>query len=402
MKISYEQACKNIKLNNCLPLFSEEEWEGSRNNKKIIKYWFRDKMGHDFYCRYDSVANGRKTCCNKCSKQSQINNQKLNKDEYDNVIKDFKINKNIRILTVYKDYKNIRQKLKCKCLLCSKIFNESIDNIRKKDSHGCETIPKGERIVIDMFEKNGIDYKYQIYIQELNVTSDFEIKLKNNSILHLEIDGDQHYDFPNEFHKNYDDFLKQQYRDSKKDNWYSKQGYKNLHIRYNIGGKKNDNIELVINNIIKSKYGKCETKNINKNFNIMNLLNKSNKNKKVIAYTLDGNFYEIFENMLEAEKKLNVDNACISECVYQKRNIKRAGNFIFKLYEENYPLHIEPYKKSSEKSILIFKNGIFIEEIKSLNATARKYNIYSSSLCRYLKGKCKNPSLIYDFSYKQN
>jgi len=175
-----------------------------------------------------------------------------------------------------------------------------------------------------------------------------------------------------------------------------------LHIRYNIGGKKNDNIELVINNIIKSKYGKCETKNINKNFNIMNLLNKSNKNKKVIAYTLDGNFYEIFENMLEAEKKLNVDNACISECVYQKRNIKRAGNFIFKLYEENYPLHIEPYKKSSEKSILIFKNGIFIEEIKSLNATARKYNIYSSSLCRYLKGKCKNPSLIYDFSYKQN
>jgi len=289
-KMSYEEMCSKIKSKKCIPIFSQEEWQGVRKNGIILKYWFQDESGHNFYARYDNVASGHKTQCNECGKLNQLNKQKLSELEYKKYNESFILNKNIKILSKYDDYKNVEQKLLCKCLTCNNDFYENINNIIKKSSHGCIRMPHGEKIVISILEENAIKYNYQSYISELNLTSDFEIYLKNGNIIHLEIDGDQHYDFPNEFHKTYEDFLKSKNRDILKDEWYSKNNNINIHIRYNLGGKNNENLEEILYDIIKGKYGKCENKIKNSDFNIMDFSKNDSKCKKIIAYNLDGYF----------------------------------------------------------------------------------------------------------------
>jgi len=74
---------------------------------------------------------------------------------------------------------------------------------------------------------------------------------------------------------------------------------------------------------------------------------------------------------------------------------------MFRLYEDNFPLNIEPYKTSRCKIILIYKNDVIIEECNSLNEVSKKYEISRTNLCRYIKKdfekKYKN---IYNFKYK--
>jgi len=400
-KLTYEQAVEIVKQKGCTPCFTKDEWFGINKDNKKIKYWFKDVNGHKFYKSYSNVVYNNQIYCNTCSKLIQNEKQKLSYEEYIHYKNNFIANKHIKILTDYSQYKNRNQKLQCQCLLCNKLFDESISNIFKKYSHGCIKISKGELLTMSLLEENQIDYIYQVYIPDINLTSDFEIKLLNGKIIHLEIDGDQHYEYPNEFHKTYEDYLKSKDRDVKKDNWYLNNNNINIHIRYNVGGKKNDDLISILNNIINGYYGKCNKTNIKSEFNILNIINKSNKNKKVIAYTLDGKFYKIYENIISAENDLKVDNSCISECLYNKRNIKRAGNYIFKLYSDNYPLTIDPYKFSLSKPVLIFKSGIFIEELYNLSQVQDKYKIHKSTLSRYLTGKNKtSPKKDYDFKYK--
>lgn len=400
-KLNYEQAIELIKLKGCTPCFTEDEWIGIIKNKQKIKYWFKDDNGHEFYRSYSNVVYNNQINCNDCAKAIQAKSQKLSYEEFINYKNNFIDNKYIEILSDYSEYKNRNQKLQCKCILCNKLFTESIANIDKKQSHGCLKISKGELLTMSLFEENQISYSYQVYIPELNLISDFEIKLTNGKIIHLEIDGDQHYEYPNEFHKTYEDYLKAKNRDVKKDNWYLDNNNINIHIRYNIGGKHNDDLASILNDIINGYYGECNKTNIKSEFNILNIINKSSKNKKIIAYTLDGKFYKVYENILSAENDLKVDNSCISECLYNKRNIKRAGNYIFKLYSDNYPLTIKPYKFSLSKPVLIFKNGIFIEELNNLSQVQDKYKIHKSTLSRYLTGKDKiSPKKYYDFKYK--
>ena len=125
-RISYEDACNKIKSKQCDPLFLENEWFGVKKNKKSIKYWFKDKNGHKFYRDYDSVVNRNQIYCNECAKQNQINKQKLSESEYNDYINNFKQTKNIQIITEYAKYKNTKQKLECKCLICNKIFENRI------------------------------------------------------------------------------------------------------------------------------------------------------------------------------------------------------------------------------------------------------------------------------------
>ena len=401
-KLTYEEACIKIKDSNCEPLFTKNEWFGSRKDKKILKYWFKDKNGHDFYRSYDSVVNGLKTLCNECVLDQQKEIQKLTNESYISYLKDFEENKYIKVLTSYNNYKNMKQLLKCECLLCNGLFEENMYNIIKKDSHGCLNMPKGEMIAMTRFEEYGVYYQYQVYISELNLTSDFEIKLKSGSTIHLEIDGDQHHDYPNQFHKTYEDFLIAQERDIAKDEWYSSNQNINIHIRFNIGGKYNDDIEQILTNIINGRYGECKTKEINTSFNILDIARKSNKNKRVIAYTLDGSFHSIHENILNAQSELNVDNSCISECLNGKRNCKQAGGYIFRLYTDDFLLTVDPYQRVSSKIVLIYKDGCMVDEVESLNEVERKYNIPKSSLSRYLNNKGNNPSKDnYDFKYKE-
>jgi hypothetical protein len=180
--LDYNKACEKIVEKGCIPLFTSTEWKGHTEHKKKLKYWFQGICGHPFYASYGNVVSGHKLCCNNCGKNNQLNKQKLSEEEYLKYNNLFEAEKNITVLTKYIGYKNFRQKLECKCLTCNLIFNESIDNILKKDSHGCLSIPKGERITISLFEKNNIDYQYQVYISELNITSDFEIYLEDGKL----------------------------------------------------------------------------------------------------------------------------------------------------------------------------------------------------------------------------
>ena len=327
--------------------------------------------------------------------------KKLTEKQFENYKNDFIIKKDIKILVNYEDYVNNSNKMKCICLLCNKEFNQSLVNLQKKNNHGCFKISSGERIVLTFLEHNGIKYDYQVYTS-LGTISDFEIKLKDNKILHLEIDGDQHYNYPNEFHKTYEDFIKAQKRDSDKDKLYLKNGHMNLHIRYNHGGKNNDNILKILEDIKGNKYGVCILKEKNLAFNIQDLKRIDPKNKKIISYNLNGEYLNTYESILDAVKDLNIDKSSISECLRGKRNISRAGNYIFKLYEDNYPLNIEPYKFNLSKEIILIKDNIEIKEFPSLKLLCEEMKIAKSTTCRYLNGKGRNPLKNgLDLKYKQ-
>lgn len=400
-KLSYEEAYEKITQLGCIPYFKKDEWIGSRKDKKLIKYWFIGKCGHKFYRDYSCVVNRKQVYCNLCALENQKKSQRMSIEEFNKYAEIF-MEKDIKILSSYKDYKNFKQTLKCKCTICNIIFDLSLTNGLKKDSHGCINIPKGEQIVLSTLEINGIDYNYQKYIMELNLTSDFEIMLKNNNLIHIEIDGDQHYNYPNQFHKTYEDFLKAKDRDFEKDKWYEERGYRNIHIRYNVGGKNNEDINKIIYEIINGKYGECNLKVKNNNFNILEF-NESYRNKKIIAYDLNGDLYKIFNSGIEAEKELGINNGTISECLYGKRNVKRAGKYIFTIYTENYPIKIDKYYYSNTKPILMYKDGVLKGEYSAgVNEIERIYKIPKSSLSRYLNGKGNNPGKKYgyDFKYK--
>lgn len=399
-KISYEEAVQRILNSGCQPLFKEHEWMGVVYKYKKVKYWFLDKNGHMFYATFDNVVVKNKILCNACSREKQTHKSRLNEIKYKKYSDLFYNEKSIRVLTPHSEYIHQNQKLSCFCEICKIEFKESLANLQKLSLHKCVRVSSGERIVWEFLEKNGISYDYQVYIQEIGLISDFEIKLKDGGLIHLEIDGDQHYSCKNQFHKNSDDFLNSQKRDKIKDDWYTKRSHKNIHIRYNHCGKHNDNILLILNDIFDGVYGECNFKSPNLQFNILDIVRLNFNSKKIIAYTLNGNFYGIYNSLLEAEQHLGVDDATISECLYGKRNVQRAGNYMFKLFTENYHLKIQPYKRTTSKPILVYLDGKFIEEVESLNAVCKKYNVPSASLSRSLNNKGQKPNSPFNFNYK--
>lgn len=79
--------------------------------------------------------------------------------------------------------------------------------------------------------------------------------------------------------------------------------------------------------------------------------------KTILQYDLDGNFIKEWKGIINVVKALNINGNTLSLC-YRKIT-KRAGNFQWRPYSENYPKQIEKYIHPSTKSgkyAKIFKN----------------------------------------------
>jgi hypothetical protein len=332
--------------------------------------------GETFQRSFNNVINP-KNPSNKCLK-CQPKNVKLSEIKFNQYKEEFKNNNKIEILTSYFDYKRNNVPLECRCLICNKIFYKTISNMQQGQMHGCVLIPEGERIVLDFCEKNGIVYKYQVKLEN-GLISDFEI-YGNDFIIHLEIDGDQHYEYPNGFHKTYEEFLRNVENNKIKDKYYSDNGYINIHIRYQSNGKNNDDITKILNDIFKNKYGILLKKEVNENFSSIYDVRSNKASKKIICYDLEGNFIKIYESILDASKELGVNRATISDCLEGK--YKRAKEYMFKPYEENYPLKIEKYSLNRNcKKVLCYNlDGSFKEIFNSISEASRKLNIDNTAI----------------------
>jgi predicted Zn-ribbon and HTH transcriptional regulator len=190
-----------------------------------------------------SIINSDSKCA-KCWGNAKINNEDI----------DFTLNnRNIQRLG---DCVNNKTPIDFKCLICNFIWSAAPNDIVNKLT-GCPKCqsPKGEKIIIELFEKFNIEFVYQKHIREINGTFpnlkvDFYFSATN---LVIEYNGAQHYKavrFGGISQERADDkFAKQRKRDR-----LLKRVCKNNNITLIcIDGRKYKNIKLkefIVNEII--------------------------------------------------------------------------------------------------------------------------------------------------------
>lgn len=135
---------------------------------------------------------------------------------------------------------------------------------------------------------------------------------------------------------------------------------------------------------------------------------KNPKAKKVLQYDLEGNFINKFNSIREAAEKTNTSSTKISDCVCLTR-VKKSGDFIWKYYEENYPLKIEAYVKippnmqELKKKVYKYVNGELIKEYSSIRECAIDHNIHYSNMKSILKKrKLYKKEIFFTFVNKYN
>lgn len=122
----------------------------------------------------------------------------------------------------------------------------------------------------------------------------------------------------------------------------------------------------------------------------------NNNSKKVIQYSLTGNFIEVFNSRSEAEVKTGIKQSLICGCVNMKR-IKSAGGFIWTSYKDNFPLKVTPYKKEIKKDLekssckvsQYSKNGDFIKEYASIHLASKLNNLHPANVRKSSQNKVK-------------
>lgn len=161
--------------------------------------------GEEFINILASVTNKKHpiTKCEKCYRKTR-KSQKLSEEKFNKYKQKFISENKIEILTPYSEYQKNSQKLECRCLICDEIFYKNISNMTSGQMHGCLFVSKGERIALTYFENNGVQYNYQVTLSN-GLISDFEILLENGT-LHLEINGDQHYEYNERYFSSHEDF----------------------------------------------------------------------------------------------------------------------------------------------------------------------------------------------------
>jgi hypothetical protein len=340
------------------------------------------ECGGEFYRAFKDVINSNKPK-NKCLKCSP-KNERLPEDKYNSYIESFKSNNKIEVLSPYIEYKNNTTKLKCKCLICNEVFYKNLNNMKSGQMHGCLFISEGERIVLTYFENHGIMYKYQVTLPN-NLISDFEV-ITEDGLIHLEIDGDQHFEISNRYCNSFEELIKRQEYDNLKDKYYSNNGYINLHIRYQSNGKKNDDIFKILNEIKNNKYGKVRLKEGNLNFDVIDLATRNQASKRILCYNLNGEFIKEYNSILEASRKLNINRSTISDCIEGKYG--RAKQYIFASYQEDYPLKIEKYVKADCKQVICYNlDGTFNNIFDSINDASRELDISAKLISACVNGK---------------
>lgn len=102
-------------------------------------------------------------------------------------------------------------------------------------------------------------------------------------------------------------------------------------------------------------------------------LSKIKRSKKVIQYSLNGDFIKIWDSIREAKLKTKSDN--ITECC-KNGSKQSSGGFQWKYFTENYSLKIEKYKNKKFKKIKQFDlDGNFIKEWGCMKEAAIFLNV---------------------------
>lgn len=127
--------------------------------------------------------------------------------------------------------------------------------------------------------------------------------------------------------------------------------------------------------------------------------------KRVLQYSLKGDYIATFESMADAEKITGIKKGLISGCTLETR-IKRAGDFIWRKWKENFPLKIEPYEMKhpvfgNEKPIFQFDSeGNFIKEHAFRTEAAAYIGVDRANILYALKNN--NYASGYIWVYKKD
>lgn len=177
--------------------------------------------------------------CAKC-----VGNRRLTSDEFIE-----KANKKHNNLYTYPDldYKNYDSRIN---ISCSKhgLFNQTVrDHLTGRGCPICRN-SKGELKISEILNINNINYKPQFIFNDLRHKSllkfDFAI-IEDDVVKYLiEYNGEQHYKFKKKFHRDYDNFIVNQYRDKLKLDYCKINNYKLYIIKYD------DDIESEMKRII--------------------------------------------------------------------------------------------------------------------------------------------------------
>ena len=121
--------------------------------------------------------------------------------------------------------------------------------------------------------------------------------------------------------------------------------------------------------------------------------------KPILQYTLEGYFIKQWPGTVDASKKLKIDKNNIQSCL--KQNTQQAGGFVWRRYENNFPLKI--YPEGSKHWVLQYdKNGVFIKLWSSFALVEREFGFKKNQLWNWLNNKCKNSSEYIWKRYEKN
>jgi very-short-patch-repair endonuclease len=404
-----ECSCKSVGENRRYIIEEVKEKAISVGCEFLDNEYISSKHNHLFLCAkckkntfkrtLNDVLTKKRNLCKECSEESYNKKQKISQEKFEEYKIYFEKSQGIKILTDYQNYKNFNKKnLICYCNVCNNTRNMSLSQLTDLQSAigcGCSYISCGEKLTLEFLEKNGIEYEFQKRLP-IGLYADFEIKLENNKVLLLEIDGSQHYLYRKQFNKTHKEFVHKQENDKLKEMWYINNGFDVIRIKYEKGrtvGWKNDDIEYILNEILLNKYGVVKRKQPNINYNILNVASIHTMSKKILVYTLDGAFYKEYQSYNQCIDELKISN------LNKSRDTKtRCGDYMIRDYEENYPLHIEPYDGKLRK-IKVYKNKEYLGTFNSLREIHRALGLNRDRISDYLKGKLLNFNNGYHFEY---
>lgn len=125
------------------------------------------------------------------------------------------------------------------------------------------------------------------------------------------------------------------------------------------------------------------------------------KNISILQYSLDGNLLNKFKGQGEAERITGIKSKLINKCL-RRNGYDQAGGYMW-FYENNVPKEINEYKgRYLSRPVLKFsKDGILLNEYKSIIEATNKNNFKSNTITSNLIGKSKSAG-GFVWKYKNN
>lgn len=120
--------------------------------------------------------------------------------------------------------------------------------------------------------------------------------------------------------------------------------------------------------------------------------------KEIFQYTLEGNYIQKFNSLSEASLKTNSDYRLVSACCLGKRNQANGYIWAYQYYNsfENLKNRENDIIPKGKSVIQYSKDGIFMNEYKSIMDAVRKTGVSKGKISRC----CNNKVSIVDNKYK--